>query len=59
MQFVVNKNRVISRKDLFSAKKKFHNEEAKLPFKEKIKILVKLQEISSCVKGKDKMIWKI
>ncbi|MBU1261499.1 hypothetical protein KKG61_09310 [bacterium] len=51
-KFIISKNRIISRKELFSQKEKFHKEQAKLPFEEKIKILVKLQEISSYVKEK-------
>lgn len=33
-------------KALFEAKKRFHKEMAKLPFEEKIEILVRLQEIA-------------
>jgi len=59
--FVISKKRIIDREDLFSRNEKFHKEQARLPFEEKIKMLVKLQEISSYVKGKteERLIWKI
>jgi len=49
-------------KDLFKAKELFHKELAKLPFEEKIKILVHLQKIANGIQTsskKKKMIWKI
>lgn len=36
---------------IFKAKDRFHKEQAKLPFEEKIKILVKLQQIAYDVSG--------
>lgn len=49
---------VIIRQNLFENKEKFHKEQAKLPFEEKIKILVKLQEIASRIKeDSGKVIW--
>ena len=46
---------------IFKEKKLFHKEKAKLPIEEKIKILVKLQEIGIAAnkKMKDKKVWKI
>lgn len=51
---------------IFKAKDRFHKEQAKLPFEEKIKILVKLQQIANDVsalkKRVDKLslpVWKI
>ncbi len=49
-------------KGLFKAKELFHKELAKLPFEEKIKILVQLQKIANGIQTsskKKKMIWKI
>ncbi|MBI4547975.1 MAG: hypothetical protein HY707_08345 [Ignavibacteriae bacterium] len=45
------KNKIITRKKLFEDKEKFHKDQAKLPFEEKIRILVKLQEMASSIKG--------
>ena len=45
-------------KKLYEDKAYFHKEQARLPFEAKIKILVKLQEIASRIKGSDKIIWK-
>jgi len=61
VKIVIAKNRIITRKELFERKEKFHKEQAKLPFEEKIKTLVKLQEIASFVKGdfEKPAIWKI
>lgn len=39
MRIVIEKGEVISRKQLFKDKEKFHNEQAKLPFEEKVKII--------------------
>ena len=51
-------NKDIARERLFKDNEKFHLEQAKLPFEEKIRILVKLQKIAAHVKGKNKkMIW--
>ena len=52
--------------NIFRAKDRFHKEQAKLPFEEKIKILVKLQQIAhdiSTLKKKGNteplFVWKI
>ena len=57
----INENKIITRKDLFERKEQFHKEQAKLPFEEKIKILVKMHEIAKSIKGDSKniMIWNI
>jgi len=58
-------NREVQRqeiKDLFRAKESFHKELAKLPFEEKIKILIHLQEIANGIQTSSKKkqrIWKI
>ncbi len=46
-------------KKLYEDKAKFHKEQARLPFEEKIKILVRLQQIASRIKGNDKIIWQV
>ena len=49
-------------KDLFKAKELFHKELAKLPFEEKIKILIHLQKIANGIQTssrKKQRIWKI
>ena len=60
-KIIISENRAITRKELFERKEQFHQEQAKLPFEEKIKILINLQKIASGIKGKsdNKMIWKI
>jgi len=61
MRIVIEKGKVISRKQLFKDKEKFHNEQAKLPFEEKIKILINLQKIAASIKkdSKNIMVWKL
>jgi len=54
----MKKDKLITREYLFENKEKFHREQAKLPFEEKIKMLVKLQEIAVRIKGDfGKAIW--
>lgn len=60
-KIIINKNEIITREELFERKQQFHNEQAKLPFEDKIKILVKMQEITKNIKGDSEKIfvWKI
>ncbi|MBM3236041.1 hypothetical protein FJZ31_07045 [Candidatus Poribacteria bacterium] len=58
-KIVMGKDKIITRKKLYEYKAYFHKEQAHLPFEEKIKILVKLQEIASRIKRNDKIIWNI
>jgi hypothetical protein len=52
--------KVVTLEELFDGKKKARKELAKLPFEEKIKILVELQKIAySWGNRKDVIIWKI
>ncbi len=52
--------KVVTLEELFEGKKKARKELAKLPFEEKIKILVELQKIAySWGNKKDVIIWKI
>lgn len=59
MKIAIKKNRVITREKLFEHKEKFHKEQAKLPFEEKINILIKLQEIAFSIKidSTEKVVW--
>jgi hypothetical protein len=41
----VRNRKIITMRDLFSAKERFHKELSRLPFEEKIKILIKMREI--------------
>ncbi len=50
---------VFTRDELFKEKEKFRRERAKLPFEEKIKILVELQKIAKTWGNKDVIVWKI
>lgn len=63
MKILIRGNKIITRKKLFENKEKFHKEQAKLPFEEKIRILVRLQEIAQSVHkstaGKKIGVWKI
>ncbi len=48
--------------DIFKAKEEYHQHLAKLPFEEKIKILVRLQEIAKGFhpfSNKKNVVWKI
>lgn len=49
-KIVFNKKKILSQKELLKRKEKFHQELAKLPFKEKVKILSQLQKIAKEVK---------
>lgn len=59
MKIEVGHHRVITRKEFFEDNEKFHREQAKLPFEEKIKILIKLQEIAVSIKGESgiRRVW--
>jgi len=59
IKIVISENKIITRKKLFEDKENFHKEQARLPFEEKIRILVKLQEIASQIKKSDRTIWKV
>ena len=41
----LRKGRILAMSELFKAKERFHNELSKLPFEEKIKILMSMQRI--------------
>jgi len=61
-KFIVRDGKVVTREYLFKKKEEFHKKQAKLSFEEKIKILVKLQEIARSVrksKTKNQFVWNI
>ena len=51
IKIIMKGNRIITRKDLFEKKELFHKELAKIPFEEKIKILVRLQKIANSIQA--------
>jgi len=63
MKIITRGNRIITRKELFEKNEAFHKQQAKLPFEEKIKILIRLQEIASKIRksttGRKSGVWKI
>lgn len=62
IKIIMKNGKVVTRSGLFKKKEDFHKEQAKLPFEEKIKILVNLQKIANSIKGskeKQEMIWKM
>jgi hypothetical protein len=50
MKIVLQDGKVMTRKELFARKEKFHKQQAKLPFREKIQILIQLQKIARAIK---------
>jgi hypothetical protein len=63
MKIVTKGNRIITRKELFERKERFHKKQAKLSFEEKIRILIRLQGIAKSIHkstsaGKPE-VWKI
>lgn len=56
IKIFIRNGRVITRKQLFENKDKFHKEQANLPFEEKISILIKLQEIAFHIKSDSEKI---
>ena len=62
IRIIMKGNRIITRRDLFEKKELFHKELAKIPFEEKIKILVHLQKIANSIQASSKKkqrIWEI
>jgi len=50
MKIILHDGRIMTRKELFASKEKFHKQQAKLPFREKIRILIQLQKIAHAIK---------
>jgi len=57
-KIIFDKDKILRRGEIFEGKERFHKEQAKLSFEEKIKILVKLQRIARSIKGKG-IVWEI
>ena len=57
-KIIMKGNRQISRKELFEKKELFHKQLAKIPFEQKIRMLVRLQEIADSIKKKQRA-WRI
>jgi hypothetical protein len=57
-KIIFDKDKILTREEIFEGKERFHKEQAKLPFEEKIKILVELQKIARSIKGKG-IVWEI
>ncbi|MGB9877369.1 MAG: hypothetical protein ACPLPS_06335 [bacterium] len=57
-KIILDKDKILTREEIFKGKERFHKEQAKLPFEEKIKILVELQKIARNIKGKG-IVWEI
>jgi hypothetical protein len=51
MRIAVANSKIITRRNLFSKKERFHKAQAKLPFPEKVKILIQLQRIAKSIRG--------
>ncbi len=43
---------------LFKAKHSYHKELAKLPFPEKIKIVIELQKLANSITKRKRMVWR-
>ena len=50
MKIMVRDGEIVTRKELFARKERFHKQQTKLPFREKIEILVRLQKIVHTLK---------
>lgn len=58
LRIITGEGRVIAQEEVFKKKEDFHKEQARLSFEEKIRILVRLQEIASKIKDKG-VVWKL
>ena len=54
VRIVMEDNRIITRKELFRKKELFHKELVKIPFEEKIKMLISLQKIVNSIQKPSK-----
>ncbi len=60
MKILIKDNKIITLKELFKRKEETRKEVARLPFNEKIKALVQLQQLAYSWGGKkDIIVWKI
>lgn len=58
MKITSRGNKIITRKELFEKKEAFHKQLAKMPFEQKIRMVVRLQEIADNIQRKQRA-WKI
>lgn len=58
MKITSRGNKIITRKELFEKKEAFHKQLAKIPFEQKIRMLVHLQQIADSIRRKQRA-WKI
>lgn len=58
IKLIMKDKRKITRKDLFEKKDLFHKQLAKISFEQKIRMLVRLQEIADSIKKKQRA-WRI
>jgi hypothetical protein len=61
-KYLIRDKKIITREYLFRKKDEFHKNQAKLPFEEKIKILVELQKIATSIPhshSKKSLVWNI
>lgn len=57
-KFMIRDSHAVTRGYIFRKKQRFHQNLARLPFEEKIKILIRLQEIAAEIRpGTGKRIW--
>lgn len=59
MKTSFSNGKIITRKKLYQNISRFHKEQARLPFEEKIEILVKLQVLAKGIKRNNKLISKV
>lgn len=58
IKIIMKGNKKITRKELFEKKELFHKQLANIPFAQKIRMLVRLQEIADSIKKKQRS-WRI
>jgi len=62
IKIITRGNRIKTRRELFEKKELFHKQMAKMPFERKIRMLIRLQEITSTIRtssGIKRKAWKI
>lgn len=50
-KYIFPNGKVMTREEIFESKEKFHREQAKLSYKEKIEIVMNLQKIARNIRG--------
>ncbi len=60
MKIRTSDGRLITREEFFRENEKFHEDRARLPFEEKVRILVELQKIAAGIRPEmKKSVWRI